>query len=266
MLFAEFIDNEARFYHLSLEAPSLTLFNRAETAFENRHYDSALQLYLRLQQEAPSFDPVLTLIGDVHYIQARHDSAAFYYRLALKANRSDYQAHWFLADALWALGDTTEALYQITTAHILNVNHEVLQEVLIDYRARVGRPWIDWSFDLRYEIGRDSARVTIQTDINSSFYAMTKALWAYEPGYADKMLDTIDLADRVLNLTQEREAAVASLLGIDSLRVNVAEKIGADYIQQFVLYEVIAKREPRLMLLLTEESRDLVVEYLTNHH
>lgn len=98
------------------------------------------------------------------------------------------------------------------------------------------------------------------------FYGLTKALWAYEPGYAEKMRDTTDLSDRLLNLKEEREAFLCAVYTTDSLRTNLFEPIVKDNLIQFVLYEVIAKRSPALMLHLDEKTMNLLVEYVNRFH
>jgi len=266
MLIPEFVDGEPKYTLKVLSDSGQLIFEAAETLYGNLEVDSAMVLYSLLYEREPYFAQLLTLKGDVHFTKEEYDSAAAYYRRAISENPVDYQCRWFLGNALWHLGDTAEALREITIAHVLNVNHELLKEVLIDYRARVNRPWHEWSYVPRYYLHQEDNRVLVRGDPNSIFYAMTKALWAYEPGYVDRMRDTSDLGDALLNLKEERESVACALFANDSLRTELLERVGPENISQFVLYEVILKRHPQLALHFQEESRNLIVDYVDRFH
>ena len=52
----------------------------------------------------------------------------------------------------------------------------------------------------------------------------------------------------------------------DSLKTAVLDRIDLEDFSNFVFYEVIARKHPELMLLLTPESLDQVAEYVDRYH
>jgi tetratricopeptide (TPR) repeat protein len=266
MTWAKVVDGQPKYGLLVLSDSLQPLLDSAEAAFKEKDLDVALSLYRLLLEKAPEYVHTRTLIGDVFFMRGEYDSAASYYRQAIDANSSDYQAHWFLGDALEKMGDTVEAIRELTIAHILNIHHKTLKKALVAMRDHSGKLWKEWEFKPRYILKQDSGKVMVISDNQSMFYALTKALWAYEPGYEAKMRDTSDIVDRILELEEEREAVACAWLSADSSKKDFYEQIGADNFQQFVLYEVIAKRDPYLMLHLDERSLNLLVEYVNRFH
>jgi tetratricopeptide (TPR) repeat protein len=130
----------------------------------------------------------LTLIGDCFYNLGDYENAIFYFDKAMARNFIDYDAHWFKADALKNLGDMDGALREITIAHLLNVNHESLNMVLRRYREIIGRPWKEMNFEPWYELEISGDSVFVKADPGWLGYASVKALWKYEPGYAESMI------------------------------------------------------------------------------
>ena len=266
MLWPKIVDRHPQYTMQTLPDSIKTLMNATEAAYGERKLDSAMLLYLLILKAAPDFAQTKTFMGDVFFLRGEYDSAIALYREVIEVNPADYQTHWFLGNALAKVGDSSEALSELTTAHILNVHHKALKEVLVDFRARIGKPWKEWEFTPRYEIRRTSDRISILCDTTSLLYGLVKAFWAYEPGYAEKMRDTADITDRLLNLKEESEAVSCAVYANDSLRAILFEPIVKDNLTQFALYEVIAKRDPALMLHLDEISRDFLVEYLNRFH
>lgn len=152
MLWPKIVDGQPRYTMQTLADSIQIVMVAAETAYADSKLDSAMSLYRLILERAPSFVQTKTLMGDVFFLRGKYDSAITLYREVIEANPADYQTHWFLSNALAKVGDSSEALRQLTIAHILNVYHNLLKEDLVDYRARIGKPWKEWEFKPRYEI------------------------------------------------------------------------------------------------------------------
>jgi len=260
------VDGEVEYSQLSLKDTAAKLFDHAEYLFGEHEYQEARAYYRQVLELGPSYTPALICYGDTYYSEGNIDSAAFYFAKAVEANPVDYQARWFLADALWESGDTSASIEQLTHAHILNVHHADMFHILKQRRFAVGEPWREWSFIPTCSLSQTNDTVRIVARPHFLGYALAKAIWAYEPGYADKMRDITDPAEMLLNLAEEKEAVACALVGNDSLRTAILEKLDISDFTEFLLYEVIAKKQPEKMLLLAPQSRDRIVNYLNKYH
>lgn len=252
-------------YHLADSATAL--YMAAEDAYAAEDYDSARRLYRQTLELEPSFAVAITMIGDTYFVQGLLDSAIFYYEKAIASNFHSYQAHWFLADALWKTGDSLRAAEEITLAHLLNRNHLKLQEIMIDYCTAAGLGWDAWDFNPVYNITRDSTdghiiHVNLTTEWIA--YGIVKALWKFEPGYAERMLENKDNpTDRYL--LEEREAVACQLIATD--REDFAmELLDAGFWDSFILYEILCRKDPSVLYSNTPEIFRHLVNYLRQYH
>ena len=138
----------------SISDSAIQTLHQADSVFRAGDFQSALQLYRNAQQIEPTYHYALTLIGDAFYRMGIYDSAQSYFEHAIDENFDDYDAHWFLGDDLWKLGETERAINEYTVAHILNVNNETIRNVLKSRRQQIDRLWKDWDFTPVYEISR----------------------------------------------------------------------------------------------------------------
>jgi len=259
-------DNEAKFCINGVGDEADSLYNHAEYLYGEGEYAEARNCYRHVLELQSNFTSALTLIGDCFYSEGNQDSAVFYFREAITANPTDYQARYFLADALWEKGDSAASVETLTAAHILNVHHEDIFSKLKRRRYAMGKPWKEWSFIPVCKLEPIERGVNISTAPAFLGYALAKALWGYEPGYTEKMVDSTDLTEHVLHLLEEKEAVACAFMANDSLKTAVLDRIDLKDFTDFVMYEVIAKKNPELMLVLPPEARDKLVEYLNRYH
>jgi hypothetical protein len=248
----------------TLSEQAQPVYNEAEEAFHKKDYANAIELYEKLIQVQPSYFHALTLIGDAYYCSEKYDSAIIFFKRSITNNFADYNAHWFLADTYNKCHLIDSALKEITIAHLLNVNHENLIKALRNYRDKSNRPWKEWNYIPQYTLSKDGNRVTINTTVNWFGYALVKAVWKYEPGYAESMIGKTN-TKLVINWPEEKEAVIASLS--DSLKSErITPIIESDYISEFIIYELAAKRAPSMMMLLPRDSFYRVAEYVDKYH
>lgn len=239
-------------------------YDKGEEAFRKRDYSAAILYYDTLRMVEPSYYHVLTLIGDVYYLEKQYDSAAAYFEHAIQKNFADYDAHWFLADTYRQLSEPDSALRQITIAYLLNVNHSNLNRAIRIYRERAGHLWVEWDFTPEYSISEHGHTVSVDASPTWIGYAMVKAVWKYEPGYADSMIGT-HRQKLVINWPEEKEAVLAYIA--DSSKGSRIRKIIDDgYFPEFVLFELAAKKHPSIMALLPRKEFFRVLDYVDKFH
>jgi tetratricopeptide (TPR) repeat protein len=248
----------------TLSGPARAKLTEAEEAYKAKDYDRALEGYKEVQKLEPDYHHVLTLMGDVYYSKEGYETARTYYEEAIQKNFADYQAHWFLGDALWKLDRKKEAMEQITIAHLLNVSHASLRKVFLGYRNKIGRPWKDWQFTPRYALSQEGKKVKIQAAMEWLGYACVKAVWKYEPGYAERMAGP-DYAKRVIIMEEEKEALVAYLSQEHPLPI-LSTILDEGYINEFIYYEMLAPKAPTAMVMFPRESFMRIVEYIDRYH
>lgn len=266
-LYVKTTPNGVEIAHYVLSTAAEIALERGEDAFEEKKYAEALAQYRIVQQLEPEYASILTLIGDVLYVQQQYARAIAYFEQAIARNFIDYQAHWFLADAQWAQGARESALHHITIAHVLNINHPQIRQRLIAYREQAGTPWKSWQFSPQYTLKKEQEKVQIWSTEEWLGYALVKALWAYEPGYA-KAMGEPDYEKQVVCMLAEKEALVSLLTQhdrTDSFR-HIHPIIQDGFVHELIWYELIAPKVPDALLLLPNESFMRVIDYVERYH
>jgi len=255
-------------------APVLRLFEISDSASEMLHwsevmfsdgdYAGALAGYQEIPPLEPDYHLIWTFIGDAHYNLGNYDSAVYYLDRAVEENFIDYDAHWFLADALFRQGKFDEAAKEITYAHILNVHHEVIFGLMKPYWKRAGHLWQDWDFRPAYEISEESDTVYIRAPEHWIAYAMVKALWKYEPDYAERM-GVRNHNDSGVYIIEETEALLCHYVSSETGSI-LGQIIADGYLNEFIKYEMALKKIPKIGMLFSRDEFERLFEYIKNYH
>ena len=249
-------------YKLSERA--LQLLQEGDREFVEKNFGGALKNYKQLLAVQPEYSFALTMIGDAHYSIDNYDSAKIYFQRAIERNFIDYSAHWFLADTYDKLGITDSALREITIAHLLNPNHADLKQRMREYRETSSRDWQEWEFKPLYQLSSAGNRILINTSPGWVAYAMVKAVWKYEPGYAYRI--TANEPDTLLVNWSEEKEAVLALLSDTTRNQRISEIIAGGYFEEFILYELTAKKYSVVLLLLPSDNFWRVYDYVEKYH
>lgn len=239
------------------------LLQIGDKEFANKNFEAALKYYHQMLESQPEYSFALTMIGDAHYSIGNYDSAKVYFSRAVDRNFVDYSAHWFLADTYDKMGKLDSALKEISIAHLLNINHSVLKSKLQEYRESANHHWQEWDFNPQYQLSKDGDQIFINTHPDWIAYAMVKAVWEYEPGYAYKTSNEPD--SLLVNWPEEKEAIV-SLLTDTTRNQRIYDIIEEGYFEEFVVYELVSKKHPIFLLLLSEENFWQIFDYVEKYH
>jgi hypothetical protein len=126
------------------------------------------------------------------------------------------------------------------------------------------RPWKDWQYSPRYSLAQDGKKVKIQAPVEWVVYASVKAVWKYEPGYAERQAGP-DYASRLITLEEEKEA-LAAYLSQEHPLPNLMPIVDDGFTDEFLYYEVLAPKAPGALLLLPREIFLRVAEYVDKYH
>lgn len=236
---------------------------KAERFFQRGQLVDAIATYRVALQQVPTYYHLWTLIGDAFYNMQAYDSARVYLKRAIQYNFIDYAAHWYLADTYWALGQKTQALEELTLAHVLNRTHPQLLARLQARRAS-DHPWKSWDFRPRYRLSKTGHRVQVRFSEPWLGYAMVKAVWAYEPGYAAAMSPGASPGSLV-NFKEETEAMATEVLPLDTFP-ELKQAIEAGYIAEAIWYEQILPQYPQSILSLSPAMIQRIATYVDLAH
>ena len=264
MLYIEKKDGKDVLKQYSLSEEAKKVLDSAEKAFQAKKFAEALKLYKEVLLLQPGFSYGYTLMGDVYYSTGDYKEAKAVFERAIKNNYIDYHAHWFLADTLWALGEKDKAVTEITIAHLLNVNHAEMLKVLKSYRKEVKKSWQEWEFNPQYSINKTGDKVSLKVKEEWLGYGLVKALWKYEPGYAEKTFGP-DYKDQVVCFLEEKEALASLLAGKGDFK-NIEKIVKDGFVNEMLLYELAAPKALQILPLLPRDSFLRVVEYVGKYH
>jgi tetratricopeptide (TPR) repeat protein len=243
----------------------LALYDSANTAFDQDKFDTSMIYYRRILKLYPGYYAFLTYIGDCFYLMQQYDSAVFYLDSAIKANYIDYSAHWFLADTYWKMDRRNDALKEITIAHILNRNHPDIKKGVQKYREGTGRKFDDWVFHPEYTIKKSNDSVFVNgTESPWVLYGLVKALWKYEPGYAEDHVGNI-YNDEDYFMTEEIEA-LSVTLSSEEIADLIDQVVQKNYLTEFIFYEIILPETPLVALGMNNKFMESMVEYINKFH
>jgi len=108
-------------------------------------------------------------------------------------------------------------------------------------------------------------------------YALASALWKYEPGFAGERIRNLGLTPV---LAEESECVLCMVWGYKNFKEKRkdAGKTAEDpfmeelcriwaggYLQEFILFNVAGRRDPSIMVVLSDAQRDRIAQYVEHY-
>ncbi|MFK8103989.1 MAG: tetratricopeptide repeat protein [Saprospiraceae bacterium] len=184
-------------------------------------------------------------------------------------NRADYETHLALADNYEALTAKTEALYHISMAHLLNRNDPAILARLKNIYEKFDLHYGDWSFSPQYEISKSEEGIRISyASVPARTYGACKAVWLFEEGYREKMEE---LSNDPSSIIEEKECLLNALIGYEQMPVDrmvipalelLREIITQEKVNDFIYYEIITRKHPKLFASLSSDKQNQLINYL----
>jgi tetratricopeptide (TPR) repeat protein len=228
--------------------------------------DTAIIIFEEVLVMFPRYTPAISGIGQAYEQKGDVRKAVNYYREAFNSNPIDYIACWYLARGYHTLGVTDSAMNMILRAWVLNRNSlEIKRDVMNIFGFR-GLVLHEWAFVPQYRFVREGEKVSVSYQPAWMGYAICKAVWAYEPGFAQGRQLTGDLS-----MFQERECLSCLVTSMENnkketaadeslmaFRVALQQKLALE----FILFEILLPSNPDMAHLLDEARMQKMIEYL----
>lgn len=242
------------------------LIEQAERYFRNGERLKARETYLEILKTDPRYYKVMTYIGQTYGMEKDFDMAKEWYTRAIKINYIDYMAHWFLAEMYLSTGEIDKAVEEITIAQILNRNNPRIQLSLekIYNKKKLKSP--DWVFNPQYKLdSKKEGKVDVKFEEGWMGYALVKALWKYEPGYAESMGEK----QGIPSIIEEKEAILSLLSVLDKKKIKKNPELKAlmdaldnDLIDAYIFYEILLPQYPHIVYQLTDDFTNDIKDYV----
>lgn len=266
-LYREERNGELFTFSYKISPQGAPLLEAAEKAFGQKDFAQARSHYEQVLKTDPDFHKVRTYIGQIYGIEGDFKKAIKWYEGAIEKNFIDYMAHWFLADAFLKSRKVDKAVEHITIAYILNRNNPRIRTSLDNIYKEKGLSRDDWHFNPQIKIdstGEQSVAVYFHPDWLG--YALVKALWRYEPGYAESMGSG---KDEFFSMLQEREALASLITGIDEEKIKDYPELVAmvtalkmDMGEEYIIFEILLPQYPHAANQLPEEMIGRISKYV----
>lgn len=244
---------------VELTEEAAELKKKAETAFRSKKYAEARNFYQKIKVLHPEYSKLTTYIGQTYFLEGDVEKSIRLYKEAIDQNPIDYIGHWFLARSYLYNEDFDKALDEYVTAHLLNRNHKMITSELQEVMAMFKKNYEDWTFNPQFKVSTvDSLNVKIFYGSEWMPYALTKAVWAYEPGYRASM----GLGpDEQISILEEKEALASFyIVNLDNKKINqqpffkaLDKAFNNKQFDEFILYEILLVKIPFIAYQLPDE-------------
>ena len=263
-------DSGLQTYHFMYTREAKPLFDKAENFFMNNQNDSALIYYQRTLQVDSTLSNVMTYIGQIYEKREDRQQAIEWFKRAIQTNYIDYMAHWFLADNYLAINKIKEAVNEIAIARILNRNNPRVKKSMDKIFEQAFMNIEDWCFNPQIQLFKTpEGRIGVSCNEKWTGYALTKALWKFEPGYKESM----GVPDGTYSTLEDKECLITFLRTMENTKVDVSkerqlmilkEAAENNYLEPYILYEIVLPETPAVVYQLSEKTILDIKDYIVN--
>ncbi len=243
-------------------------WNEAERLFkEDSNYKEARKVYRDVLDIDPDYYPAKMQIAKTFEIEKDYEKAEASYKQAISKNYVDYLPHQLIAEDYLKEKKYDEAVDEISVASVLNRNDTSVSADMNKIYAKTRMKYGDWTFTPQYKLekGKTDAEISVLVKKGWYGYAIAKAIWKYEPGYAQNTDATPDN----VTLIQERECLMNLLAGQDSIKAKdtdpgiLALADAQDYklMDGFIYYEILLPAHPSLVYQLPNNVIKSIRDY-----
>ena len=251
-------------------------FRDGDLAFAGKDYEAALMLYTEAVRLAPDYFKGHTFLGNTQFFLGDHKKAEQSFLRALDLNPLDYQAYLFLGRTYVELGQASLAKKALVRAFMLNRANPTVKRGLTQALAPLRQRIRGERLSPRIRIARDAeGRVQLQLDRQGGLrwlaLATCLACWAYEEDCSRRGPASED----PLRLGMYRECLINQAASI-AIRHDRKGTVGPNervllsaiedgFLDAIVVWEVIARRLPAVVLLLPDELRQAILDYIDRY-
>ncbi len=246
-------------------------FVDGQTHFREDNPKEARASYKKVIKDIPDCSQVLTYIGQTYEMEEDYEEAAKWLEKAVKANKMDYMAHWFLADDYLRSKNKkklkNKIISHIGKSIILNRNNPNIKTAIGRISDDLGLDYEEWHFTPQVGIEQDSTSGNVRIEAHSDWigYAMSNAAYLYEPGYQKEMLEGVSGYDAMS--APFKEALVSLYVAIENEKVKdpqlkaLKAAIKKGYLDEFIIFEILMPNDPVFAYQINPEARESILDY-----
>lgn len=242
----------------------------AEQALAYGNPVAARRAYMVVLAAAPQDAQEMTLIGQTYAMTGDTLKAVSLYRQAIANNYHDFLAHHLLADWHRRHHRADSALTEMAIAHVLNRNHALVLQDLRSLLQQQGRSYGWWAFRPLYLFEEQPDAKVIKYDLAAAEwlnYALCKALWRFEPGYADTVMQGVKAPASYIEEIEAVQIMLASRksrteIGPDPALQTLLQAAEDDRVLEYILYEILLPRDPGFVFHMPEAQIADLVNYI----
>ena len=254
----------------TLSSTAKKYLSKAEKFERKNKVGKSIKFLKKAHDMHPENMRVMKYLGSLYLENNQAERAIILLENVIEINDIDFEAHSLLAVAYMKTGQKKKALHQISLAHLLNRNHQKIIEILKVIYLENGLQYSNYVFEPKYKIETtDSLNVSIHANEEPwKAYAACKGLWRHDIEYKKKMMN---FANIELPKIEEKECLLNALLSYEQMETGkeaypllayLGVSLENKMVDDFILYEIKSREDPRIMSLLPKERLDKVVKYL----
>jgi tetratricopeptide (TPR) repeat protein len=253
---------------------AMALIQQGEVHYQAKRYAEAEKLYAQALEKEPGNYLAALNLGDTALFSGDAKTALTRYEQAARLNPDDHRSYFFRGTALLRLDRMAEARDMYAWALTLRPEHPYVMRALeqnadtlgIRVQPRVLRP--------RALARVEDKGVSVHVDPKSPWfiYGLCKALWLGEESHREEMT-----GERDYHPTNIEELECLGLLGAVYARFQEEGKpkdpalerfmriVEDGYGKELILYEVLGRQAPHVVLTLEPEARERLHQYVLRH-
>lgn len=243
---------------------------KAKDYLENKKYSKAIKLYNKALAHQPDNIELMKSLGKAYQANKKEQTAIGWYIKVIEQNHVDFEAHLQLAICFDLDNRMDLALKHITLAHIFNRNDLDILQILQKIYAKSGLTYEQWTLEPQYQIQKTiDGKILIQYQEKPwCAYASCKAVWENEANYRKEMEQ---MSASSASIIQEKECLFNALIEYERLEsgkenfpalANLALALLNKKVNNYVLYEILSKRDPLLIYSLNNSQLEELIHYL----
>ncbi len=246
---------------------------KANKLIAKRKYSKVILIYEKLLNNDPDNLELKKKLADLYQKDESLDKAEETYSTILEKNPIDFENLSSLSFFYQKKGEKDKAIRYGIRAHLMNRNDEELKNGLERVLLENGFTYLDWEFRPNYALDKQRGVVNIKFAGNPWLaYGVCKAVWENETEYVEQMKT---VSDAPVAEIEEKECLLNALLTYNSLKTEkinypelkgLALALSSKMINRYIVYEIEARENPKMLLTLSDDRIEELIEYFLKVH
>ncbi|MFT4664280.1 MAG: tetratricopeptide (TPR) repeat protein [Polaribacter sp.] len=252
-----------------LSKKELKFLKKGDLFYRDKKYKEAITQYQK-SEKLSQHPYVMARIAFSFQQSDHHQDAITVYTKLLTTDISNAFIYLQLANCYHQQEEYKMASRQVTLAHLFNRNNTAYLDTLSKIYKSQSWKFRALDFNPIYEIKSTDMQVQIRAAAEPWIaYASVKAIWAYEPGYLEKMKYLSSEDSRII---EEKEALFNALVVYEKLEApakidfpglyTLSHALPEKRVNDFIMYEISLREHPEITAQLSEERLEQLIDYV----